>query len=281
MAYSFILKSPLPADAPPRGRRVAVTGAAGRIGRSFAASAAKRYALRLLVHPEAAVEELGERGEVVAGDIRDQCWLETAFDGMDTVVHLAADPGPDSAWESLLPNNIIGTRNVFRAAIAAGLRRVVFASSIHAVSGYPAGHQVQPDEPVNPGDEYGVSKCFGEAMARYAATQHRLSAICIRIGAFQPRQVAVNDRTLRFMHCFVSHRDLDQLIACCIDNQTLQFAIVHGLSNNRFNRMDIGTAEELLGYEPQDDFTELNRELAALDLNRRVAPHNESRRADE
>ena len=60
-----------------------------------------------------------------------------------------------------------------KAAKANGVRRVVFASSIHAVSGYPADYQVHTEEPVNPGDLYGVSKCFGEALGRYMESLHR------------------------------------------------------------------------------------------------------------
>ena len=84
---------------------------------------------------------------------------------------MAGDPSPSATWESLLPTNIIGTYNIFVAAKAAGCRKVIYASSIHAVSGYPADVQVKTDEPVNPGDLYGVSKCFGEALGRYMAEQ--------------------------------------------------------------------------------------------------------------
>jgi nucleoside-diphosphate-sugar epimerase len=161
------------------------------------------------------------------------------------------------------------------AAAAAGCRRVIFASSIHAVSGYAADTQVHPDDPVSPGDLYGVSKCFGEAMARFMATQHNLSAIAIRIGAFQPLEAAQDPDSMGMMTAFVSHRDLDQLIRRCIDDDRLRFAIVHGLSQNRFNRMDIETARELLGYRPEDDFTQENPNLSGLDLSDKVHPHSE------
>ncbi len=273
MSYSFTMQAanykPLPF-----GRGVAVTGAAGRIGQSFVAQAGERYKFRLLVHPDRD-PSFDVEAQILEGDLADSSYVQEAFAGMDTVVHLAADPSPRAQWDSLLPNNIIATRNVFEAAWTAGVRRVIFASSIHAVSGYPAEHQVQPDDPVNPGDEYGISKCFGEAMARYASTQHGLSAICIRIGAFQPTENAKKSEAIKFMNSFVSHRDLNQLICRCIDDQQLKFAIFHGLSRNRFNRMDTETARELVGYSPQDDFTELNRELADLHLREQVKPHNE------
>ncbi|RYG48261.1 NAD(P)-dependent oxidoreductase, partial [bacterium] len=187
--------------------------------------------------------------------------------------HMAGDPDASAEWESLHATNIVGTYNVFVAAKAAGCRRVIVASSIHAVSGYPAGVQVKPDEPVNPGDLYGVSKCFGEALARYMAEPEGVNAICLRIGAFQPLEHAQGD-DLTNMDAFVSHRDLHQLIVRCIDDERLKFAIFHGLSDNAFKRLDISNARELVGYAPMDDFTRENPKLAQLGLDENVITHS-------
>lgn len=273
MSRSFHLNPLTPAE-PDGQRTVAVTGAAGRIGRSFAEYAHSRYALTLLVHSEKKAEDLRPFGRVCAADLSETDRMKELFEGIDTVVHLAADPSADAEWDSLLKNNIEGTFNVFSAAVTAGCRRVVAASSIHAVSGYPPGVQVHPDDPVNPGDLYGVSKCFTEALGRMMAEQRGLSCIALRIGAFQPREKMKKAGALPMMNSFLSHRDLNQLFCRCIDDEKLKFAIFHALSDNRFNRMDISTAKELLGYDPLDDFTELNRELADLHLRRNVRPHN-------
>jgi dTDP-4-dehydrorhamnose reductase len=155
------------------------------------------------------------------------------------------------------------------AARSAGCRRLIFASSIHAVSGYPAGFQVHDHDPVNPGDLYGVSKCFGEALGRYMSRQQGLSVIAIRIGAFQPRSTTKDPDRLKLMDAFVSRPDLAQLIQRCIDDTTIKFAVLHGLSNNRFNRMDISTPCELIGYDPQDGFTEDSPALTHLNLHQR------------
>lgn len=275
MSESFQLL-PQPQRTATRGRRtVAVTGAGGRIGRSFCRSAHERYRLRLLVRTERKARTVSAFGTTVTGELADIDLLKDTFAGCDTVLHLAADPSPSATWDSVQRNNIEGTYNVFVAAKAAGCRRVLYASSIHAVSGYHPGHQVHPDEPVNPGDLYGVSKCFGEAMARYMATQHDLSSIVIRIGSLKPAKAAVSAETARLMNSFVSHRDLNQLFRRCIDDHSLRFAIFHGLSGNAFNRMDIQTAVELVGYDPADDFTELNRSLAKLQLRAARRPHSE------
>ena len=268
-------------------RRVLVTGAAGRIGSYFAEHARAKYDLRLMVRgDEKRVEIIRPFGEVVKADLADLDRLKEICAGVDTIVHLAGNPAPTALWKDLLQANIIGTYNIFAAAKSQGVRRVIYASSIHAVSGYPSDVQVKTGEPVNPGDLYGVSKCFGEALCRYMAEQEGVSAIALRIGAFQPLEAARDEKALGMLDSFVSHRDLDQLIHRCIDVENLQFAVLHGLSDNRFKRLDISDARELVGYAPQDDASEENvqtRDLHLrdkLDKNTVASPQDSGLRAD-
>ncbi len=251
-----------------------ITGAAGNIGYYFAEHNQGRYDLRLGVHSPDESKEIQRFGEVVHLDVTDLSSLQCACKGIHTVIHLAADPSPTGEWASLLPINIVGTYNTFVAARDAGCRRVIYASSIHAVSGYPADVQVKSNDPVNPGDLYGVSKCFGEALARYFAEQEGLSAIALRIGGFQPRSVAKGETGVEMLDAWVSQRDLFQLICRCIDADHLKFAIFSGLSDNRFKRMDIDDARQLVGYAPVDDSTEINEELSPLNLGDRVSSHS-------
>ncbi len=274
MADSYLLHPQASASPKPDRRKVLVTGAAGRIGSYFVQNAPDRYELTLLEHPEADTSEIESRGKVEKIPLSQLEQLKELFAGQDTVVHLAAEPSPSATWDELHRDNILGTYNAFVAAASAKCRRVVYASSIHAVSGYQDDRQVHADEPVSPGDLYGVTKCFGEALGRYLATEQGLSCIAIRIGAFQPR--SEGKQNVGLISTFVSQPDLHQLILNCIDDERLLFAIVHGLSRNKFNRMDISEARELLGYKPEDDMTELNQALESLDLARQASPHNES-----
>jgi NAD(P)-dependent dehydrogenase (short-subunit alcohol dehydrogenase family) len=278
MAQSFTAKEkePLVKNQTKR-RKVLVTGAAGNIGSYFAQNSGKKYELRLMIHgdeDEKVVEACRKCGEVVSGDIGDLDRMKELCKGIDTVVHMAGNASPNADWTSVRDVNIIGTYNTFVAAKAAGCRRVIYASSIHAVSGYPKDVQVKTTDPVNPGDLYGVSKCFGEALARYMAEQEGLSSICLRIGAFQPIEAAKAESGIGMLDAFVSERDLNQLIERCIDAENLRFGIFAGLSDNRFKRMDITDARELLGYAPQDDLTEVNVALKKLKLGEKVASHN-------
>jgi hypothetical protein len=276
MALSFTAKDQQALSQPDtdRVRKVLVTGAAGNIGSYFAENSHAKYPLRLMVRERDDVESIRKFGEVVVCELSDREGLRAACEGIDTVVHMAADPNPEAEWDSLLKNNIEGTYNLFMAAKAAGCRRVIYASSIHAVSGYPADYQVHTSDPVNPGDLYGVSKCFGEALARYFAEQEGLSAICLRIGGFQPHAAIRSEKGIEMLDAWVSHRDLNQLINRCIDTDELTFAVLHGLSNNRFKRLDISDARELLGYQPVDDATREQARVKGLNLGERVISHN-------
>jgi dTDP-4-dehydrorhamnose reductase len=279
MPHSFTAESktlPL-AETPTKRRRVLVTGAAGNIGSYFAEHTHRKHDLRLMVRGDEKPEKI-ERvrgfGELVEGDITNLDDMKRVCAGVDTVLHLAANPSAYATWDELLPANIVGTYNTFVAAKSAGCRRVIYASSIHAVSGYAPDVQVKTIEPVNPGDLYGVTKCFGEALARYMAEQEGLSSICLRIGAFQPREAAAKDESIEMVDAWVSRRDLNQLIERCIDVVELRFAVFHGLSNNRFKRLDISDARQLVGYAPVDDLTEVNPRLKKLRLREKVGGHN-------
>jgi uronate dehydrogenase len=238
-------------------RKVLLTGAAGRIGTAFRHYAENRYDFRLV---DRKTEELGQPGrdEIIELDVADLAACRRACEGIDTVLHLAGDPSPRAGfYDSLLDNNIKGVYNIFRAAKDQGCRRVIFASSVQVISGYPLDVQAHPESPVKPINLYGVSKCFGEALAHYFALAEGLSSIAVRIGSFEGNRHDWADINARNLSTFVSKRDLCQLFIRCIETPAVQFAIVHGVSNNRFKRMDITSTKEILGYAPQDDSFQL------------------------
>lgn len=274
MSLSFTFRS-TPTQPTAGKRRVLVTGAAGNIGGYFSHAAKDRYSLRLLVLPgDKNRQTIEDCGEVVEADLADLPALKQACKGIDTVLHLAGSPDPQAAWQDLLSNNIVGTYHMMAAARSAGCRRLIYASSIHAVSGYPNDVQVKTTEPVNPGDLYGVTKCFGEAMGRYMAEQEDLSVIALRIGAAQPTENTQSDDALGMTDMFIAYPDLQQLIEKCIDDERLQWALFNGVSDNRVKRLDVTDARELLGYAPQHDILEMNPKLKALDLRRRILGGN-------
>jgi NAD+ dependent glucose-6-phosphate dehydrogenase len=233
-------------------RLVLLTGAAGRIGTAFREAHGERYRFRLAdLDADTLADTPGPDHEVVRLDIADASACREACAGIDTVVHLAADPSTEADWESsLLPNNIAGVVNVFRAASEAGCRRVVFASSVHAVGGLQ-DEGIADDSPPRPVNLYGASKAFGEAVAStYAAAG--LSGIAIRIGAYDaPWFHDRGDATAAM--AYVSARDLNDLLVRCIETEDIPYAIVAGISDNARKRFDLIQTRSLLGYAPRDD----------------------------
>jgi NAD+ dependent glucose-6-phosphate dehydrogenase len=233
--------------------RLLMTGAAGRIGTAFYRETAERYWFRLA---DRDVQSLEPRSghEAAAFDIAELEQCRAACEGIDAALHLAADPNPNAGfYESLLDNNIKGVFNVFRAAKDAGCRRVVFASSVHSVAGYPVDIPIPTDVTVSPIAIYGATKCFGEALGAYFSNTEGLSVIAVRIGAYHAPWLEQSP-TRSALAAYVSPRDLNQLIVRCLEApDEVRFAIAAGQSNNRIKRLDLTSTRERFGYEPQDD----------------------------
>jgi uronate dehydrogenase len=237
--------------------RVLITGAAGNIGRVLRRHLHGRYAL-LRLTDIAAQAPAGAAEEVAVVDIRDIAAVEASMAGIDCVVHLAGIPEEDR-WDKILPMNIEGCYNVFEAARRAGVRRVVFASSNHAVGFHRRETFIDTNVQPRPDGRYGVSKVFGEAVGRLYADKYGLSVACLRIGSFRP-----DDRPGESRHLltWISHRDMAQLAMRCIEHPRYHFVVAYGVSNNLRNRWD-NTPAKFLGYRPQDDAERFADEVLA------------------
>ena len=233
--------------------RLLLTGAGGRIGTAFYKAYARQYQFRLVDRISKHIELQTDTDEILNLDVSSLEACQVACQGIDVVIHLAANPSPDADfYQSLLSDNIVSTYNIFRAAKDQGCQRVIFASSAQVIEGYPLDVQVHPNMPIKPGNLYGVSKCFGEALASYFATVERISSIVVRIGNLAEFQIG-QEHTARDISAFISEQDLVDLLNRCVCATEVEFAIVHGVSNNRFKRLDIANTRKLLGYQPRDD----------------------------
>lgn len=234
--------------------RVLVTGAAGRIGKRFVEYADHRYEFRLAVHHR---EKLGHSvwDDIIEIDFADREACREACDGIDVLLHLGGTPSPAAPfYDGVLESNIIGTYNMFRAAKDSGCSRIVYGSSIQAVDGHPLDSVIRSEDPVKPTCLYGVSKCFGEALAYYFAYSEDISCIAVRIGHWGGNP-GWDDRkhNARYLSSYISERDLCHLFVRCIETSDVKFALVHGQSDNRFKRLDLSSAREQLDYKPCDD----------------------------
>jgi uronate dehydrogenase len=235
-------------------KRVLITGAGGEIGRALRAGfSGKCSSLRLL--DIKAQEPAGAAEELLTADITDPDATTAALKDVDCIVHLAGIPRED-AWETILPNNIVGTYNVFEAARLNGVKRVVFASSNHAVGYHRISRRIGTDVELRPDSRYGVSKVFGEALGRMYADKYGLSVACLRIGSYRERPLDA-----RQLSTWISPRDMVQLVRRCIDARDYHFLIAYGVSANTRNRW-LDPSAAFLGYEPQDNAETYAQELA-------------------
>jgi nucleoside-diphosphate-sugar epimerase len=232
-------------------RKVLITGAGGRIGSFLTNQWKEKYELRLTDIRKPAETHGFDFHEVNLADfdaVRPLC------DGIDTVVHLGADPSMEAPWESLLPNNIVGLYNIFESAHQAGCRRIVFASSINAVFGYPPDVQVHTHMPVRPINLYGATKCFGEAVAAAYSAVSDMTTICLRFGAVSDRNSDRIKPGFEWLDIVLTYEDLTRLVTASIEApDDVDIAVFHGVSNNRYKRLNIDDARKIIGYDPQDD----------------------------
>ncbi len=254
--------------------RVLVTGANGLIG-GFLMNAWRGPGSRF--EAVGLARDAGPNVDVVA-DIRDLEAMTAAANGMDAVVHMAASSAVGSTWEAVLNSNLIGTYTVFEAARRAGVPRVVFASSNHAIGTYELeaapelydlddGRVYDHTVELRPDSLYGVSKVYGEALGRHYVDQHGLKVVCLRIGGARwPDDPShpdnlwadMSDRSpetlalrRRMRAVWLSERDCVQLVEKSLLTDE-PWVLVYGISNNPRQFWDIEHARRVLGYEPQD-----------------------------
>ena len=218
---------------------VLVTGAAGAIGSSLMQ---RLPALRWQVR---AFDRVAVPDGVV-GDLTVPADLDAAMTGVDAVVHMAGQP-TEAPWPVVREANIEGTFQLFEAARRAGVSRIVYASSNHSVGFTPVTRGLPADTSPRPDTLYGVSKAFGEALARYYVERYGMRVACVRIGTFAPRPP-----DLRSLSTWLSPGDCARLVDACLRSPDLGFALVWGISANTRRTWSLDEALAL-GYQPEDD----------------------------
>ena len=235
---------------PPARRRVVVTGGTGRIGRAVADRLSERWDLVVTDRVAAAGDG------VQALDVTDLEACRAAFADADAVVHLAANPSPDATFDELLAPNLLGPYAVAQAAADTGVRRLVLASSLHATSALPTGVQRRTDDQPRPGNLYGATKAWSEALGAWTAATTATSVVALRIGYFSEDRPPA-DGDLRERLAWLSGRDAAALVRAAVEADLPAgvdgFVVAHGVSANRHLVAELEQTRHAIGYVPVDD----------------------------
>jgi nucleoside-diphosphate-sugar epimerase len=268
---------------------VLITGAHGRVGTAITEFLdPDEYEFTLLDVDEGPSPA---NGSSVVADVCDYDAVRPHFEGQDALVHLALIRGTggihsrEVAWSDALAANLEGINNVYEAARDAGLDRVLFASSNHAVGMvevrnapqvyHDRGIRTDHTEPHRPDSRYGLTKSYGEDLGRLLAEAHGIRFYGLRIGAvreaeydhpygdaergvdegrFERGSEEYEEQVARMKGLWQSRRDLAHMVECCLRDETVEWDHFYGLSaNDRRWLDDLEHARETIGYEPRDN----------------------------
>ncbi|MGH7144331.1 MAG: NAD-dependent epimerase/dehydratase family protein [Planctomycetota bacterium] len=238
-------------------RKVLLTGGGGRIGKSIVEPLKQAFDLRLFDRQPV----FGDPATFI-GTLQDRGALEGAMAGCEAVIHLAATSDEAPFVEELVPNNVVGLYNALEAALAAKVKRFIFASSCQAVCGHPVTASITGEMAPAPVSLYGATKALGEAMGSWYHRKYGMEFVALRIGWFQNAADAAKNLTPQppegwgWRLC-ITPRDMIQLLRRSVEAEGVGFCIAGGTSKVRHEWLNLDSARKVLGYEPQDDLAAL------------------------
>lgn len=249
---------------------VGITGAAGRIGSVLAEALTGQYELTLFDVQDEVKQKFGDNAKTVVADFSRMEETEGLFEGLDTVIHLAADSSARAPWESVLPHNIVATYNVFEEARRAGVDKIVFASSNHVQNGYAMADTpsslnpfyekqrgyIRLNDPPAPTSFYGVTKLFGENLGWYYNKMHGIQFVALRIGSTglggNVSRSKGTERESFVRAMLISKRDCIEVFKKALEVDA-EFLIAYAISDNDKRIFDMKESMEKLGFYPQDN----------------------------
>ncbi|WP_025056165.1 NAD-dependent epimerase/dehydratase family protein [Sulfitobacter noctilucicola] len=236
-------------------KKLVLTGAAGRLGSYLREPLSKMCDELVSTDIADDIGNLYDGERYVKADLAKFDEIEPLVEGADMVVHFGAivDEVP---FEEMLGPNFIGSYNIWEAGHRHGVRRVVYASSIHAVGMYPKTEFIGTDVPHRPDTFYGLAKCFTEDLGRMYWEKRQMESVHLRI--LSAAQVT-NPRALG---SWLSYDDLVRLVRVAIDTPVVGFTIAYGVSANDRAPVDNALAS-FLGYRPQDNAEQFAEQILA------------------
>ncbi len=236
--------------------RLLLTGAAGALGRALR-PAMRGWARTLRVSDIVPLEREASNEEVVTCDLGDEPAMRELLAGVEAVVHMGGI-STDAPFAPILNANIAGVYNLYESARIAGTRRIVFASSNHAIGFHPRSRRIDADDPQRPDSLYGVSKAFGENLSRFYFDRYGIETVALRIGSCFPEP-----RDRRMLVTWLSYADLTELVRASLFAPGVGHTIAFGASANRDSWWDNSLAAHL-GWSPRDSSERFRAKMEAL-----------------
>lgn len=238
-------------------KKLVLTGAAGRLGSYL------REPLAAIADELVSTDITDDIGTTYPGETYIKADLASLDDmlrvteGAEMIVHFGAI-ADEATFDELLGPNFVGAYNVWEAAWRNGLRRVVYASSIHAVGMYPKNEFIDTEVRHRPDTFYGLAKCFAEDLGSMYWDKRGLESVHMRI--LSCAQVT----NARALGSWLSYDDLVQLVKRCIDTPVTGFSVVYGVSDNDRAPVDNSKAH-FLGYQPKDNAEQFAEKILAAE----------------
>jgi uronate dehydrogenase len=236
-------------------QRLLLTGAAGGLGRELRP--------RLKAHCAVLrVSDVAELGPAAAGEevhparLEDKAAMHALLDGVDAVVHLGG-VSTEQPFDVILPANIVGVFNLYEAARQHRVKRVVFASSNHVTGFYAQSEVIDATLPMRPDGYYGLSKAYGENLARFYFDRYGIETVCLRIGSSFPEP-----RDRRMLATWLSYDDLERLVVASLSAPVVGFSVIYGMSDNTTTWWN-NTPARHIGYRPRDSSERFRAALEA------------------
>jgi len=226
-------------------KRLLITGAAGGLGRAMRSRMAK-LADKIRLSDISDLGEAAAHEELAPCDLGDADAVMRLMDGCDGVLHLGGISVEDT-FSKILNANIAGLYNLYEAARAHGQPRILFASSNHTIGYYRQDEHLDVKSPMRPDSLYGVSKCFGEALARLYFEKFGQETALVRIGSCFEKP-----KNHRMLSSWMSHADFEALIGRVFGAPMLGCPIIWGVSDNDSVWWD-NSAAAYLGWRPKDN----------------------------
>ena len=226
-------------------KKLVLTGAAGRLGGYLRGTLADMCETLVSTDIAPTLDNLADNETYVRADLGHLDQILPVLDGADMVIHFGAI-GDEAPWDQILHCNLIGSYNIWEAARRKGVRRVVYASSIHAIGFHKVTDNIGTDAPHAPDSYYGLAKCFAEDCAKLYFNKHRIETVAMRIYSC----AAPNGP--RSLHAWLSVADLRRLVTAAITAPIVDVTIVYGISNNTRAALRNDGAGHL-GYKPLDN----------------------------